>query len=497
MKKWLQGSFARAILLALLIISIVPIALISTLFINQSTAALTAQMEANLQMLAQSKAEEINLKLNQVLDATQIAARQAAFDMQREVSSEDVDSRMARYRPDGRNILGLDVYYQEAGGETTVGNKLSNVYWNNNTPLSDKVRRDIVVTEGMDATFESIKAVSPETQWIYLTTPEGMMRLYPWASNDNYPDGWDPREVVFYTVADRLNNPSLVSRWTPPYVDFAGAGWMVTLSTPILGDKFEFMGVMSHDVTIQSLKDIALDINVLDGAGYGFLVDHEGGVIAHPLYEATEAAEGTQETVNLLEVGSPDYQALMAEVVDGGSGQGSFRDEQGENQLLVYAPIPSIGWSLGIVVPEQAVVAPAVAMRGRVLLISLALLAAAVLLAVVLARQIHRPLTQLATAAQQLSEERRPDEIQMDSFHELTSLARAFNDMAAKVWERERRLKRTVAELRIEIDAKRTQKQVSEISETEYFKHLETNAERIRQHVRGRDGSPAAVKTKE
>lgn len=35
-----------------------------------------------------------------------------------------------------------------------------------------------------------------------------MMRLYPWASNDHYPDSWDPREIIFYSVAAPENNPT-------------------------------------------------------------------------------------------------------------------------------------------------------------------------------------------------------------------------------------------------------------------------------------------------
>jgi hypothetical protein len=38
---------------------------------------------------------------------------------------------------------------------------------------------------------------------------------------------------------------------------------------------------MSHDITIDSLQEIALSINVLDGSGYGFLIQNDGNV-SHP-----------------------------------------------------------------------------------------------------------------------------------------------------------------------------------------------------------------------
>lgn len=493
MTGWFRGSFARAILLALLFISIIPIIFISALFINSSTKALTNQMEANLFMLAQSKAEEIDLRLQEVWDSTEIAARQAAHVMERESTSAEVAQKIIRYQPDQRNIVGLDLYYNSAGGEAALGNGLSNVYWNNDTPPTGKVLEDITNTEEMDVTFGSIKATNLDTQWIYLTTPEGMMRLFPWASNNQYPDDWDPREVIFYTVAEPANNPTLATRATPPYVDFAGAGWMVTVSTPIIGDNGTFMGIMSHDITIQSLRDVALDINVLNGAGYGFLIDSQGGAIAHPAYLNEDASKGTEETVNLATMGTVEYQSLIQQMMRGQTGQGYFLDDDGMKQLLVYAPIPSIGWSLGIAVPETAVVAPATDMRTRALGSMLILIAVAALVAVLLARQIHRPLSRLLQGVHAVAEERRPEEIQVESFVELTKLANAFNEMASRVWERESRLKKTVAELRIEIDANRSQKEVQEITETEYFRQLELNAERMRSNLRQSRSTPSQL----
>jgi hypothetical protein len=442
-------------------------------------------MENNLQLLAQAKAEEIDLRLREVIHVTEIAASQTAFALQQEVDSDEVQARLSRYQPDPRNILGLDIFYNNAGGESALGNNLSNVYWNNATPVSDVVARQIAQTEGLDTSFGAIKAVSPDTQWIYLTTAEGMMRLYPWASNDHYPDGWDPREIIFYTVAEPENNPSLETTWTPPYVDFAGAGWMVTVSTPILGSNGNFMGVMSHDITIQSLKDVALTINVLDGVGYGFLIDGEGNVIAHPDYQEIDAGEGTQETANLLRTGTTDFQVLVRNMVAGENGLGYYEDEGAEANILVYAPISSIDWSLGIVVPRTEVIAPAMAMQGRAGLITVVLLLAAAAIAILLAQRLNRPVTRLMQGVHQLSAERRPDNIEVNSFRELKELAHAFNEMTAKVWERERSLKKTVAELRIEIDVQRSQKEIHALTETEYFQYLERNADRIRQDVRG------------
>jgi len=62
----------------------------------------------------------------------------------------------------------------------------------------------------------------------------------------------------------------------------------------------------------------------------------------------------------------------------------------------------------------------------------------------------------------------------------LGNLARIFQHMACEVAARERALKEQVRELRIEIDEAKTQRQVAEITETDYFRDLQRKAEALR-----------------
>ena len=69
----------------------------------------------------------------------------------------------------------------------------------------------------------------------------------------------------------------------------------------------------------------------------------------------------------------------------------------------------------------------------------------------------------------------------------LGQLARVFQHMAREVFERERRLKEQVQQLRIEIDEARAEQKVAEITDTDYFRDLQKKASGLR---RG-GGSPA------
>ena len=67
----------------------------------------------------------------------------------------------------------------------------------------------------------------------------------------------------------------------------------------------------------------------------------------------------------------------------------------------------------------------------------------------------------------------------------LGRLARTFVRMAGEVAAREERLRREVAELRIEIDESRQARKVAEITDTDYFRDLRSRAADLRRTVAG------------
>jgi len=63
---------------------------------------------------------------------------------------------------------------------------------------------------------------------------------------------------------------------------------------------------------------------------------------------------------------------------------------------------------------------------------------------------------------------------------EVSQLARVFSRMYDEVQAREEKLKRQVAELKIEIDLSKQQKEVAEITDTDFFRQLQQKAQRMR-----------------
>lgn len=117
------------------------------------------------------------------------------------------------------------------------------------------------------------------------------------------------------------------------------------------------------------------------------------------------------------------------------------------------------------------------------------LILAVAVLAYRLARSISRPLLSLKEAAQamekgELSQEEISQLNSNEGQDEVAALSRVFAKMAAGVKAREYQLKKQVEELRIEIDHNKKDRQVAEITDTDYFQGLKQKAKELREKTK-------------
>ncbi|MFK8184744.1 MAG: cache domain-containing protein [Phormidesmis sp.] len=151
-------------------------------------------------------------------------------------------------------------------------------------------------------------------------------------------------------------------------------------------------------------------------------------------------------------------------------------------------------WLVGTIVPAKYYLADIQKNRRRLLFVISAFIATTAGLAVYLSdRVIARPILTVTKAAADIEAEN----FQLDCLSglvkrqdELGQLARVFSHMAKEVHVREKRLKRQVKALRIEIDEVKREKQVNEIVESDFFQDLTAKANNLRQRSKRRQSSP-------
>jgi hypothetical protein len=108
--------------------------------------------------------------------------------------------------------------------------------------------------------------------WVYLTTADGTMMIYPYLPMDQAVKNDPPTEQVFYRAADFKRR---AVGWTLPYLDLVGAGLMITASYPIYAED-KLLGVASRDITLKQLSRSVLAHLTQGGGRSAFIVDERG-----------------------------------------------------------------------------------------------------------------------------------------------------------------------------------------------------------------------------
>ncbi|MCB0213145.1 MAG: DUF3365 domain-containing protein [Anaerolineae bacterium] len=167
-----------------------------------------------------------------------------------------------------------------------------------------------------------------------------------------------------------------------------------------------------------------------------------------------------------------------------------------KNLVATYGSEGGFGWKLNEVVTAQMIYIPAqevfnTALRSFLLVtgIFVGVLAVVILLLnFLLRRYVIHPVSVMGGLAQKISAdemvaadlESKELTIIAGQADELGQLAQVFKRMAGEVHSRTQALKQQVAQLHIEINEIRRQEQVAEVTETDFFRDLQTKATKLR-----------------
>lgn len=249
---------------------------------------------------------------------------------------------------------------------------------------------------------------------------------------------WD-----WYRIPKEIGRPD----WTEPYYD-EGAGniIMATYSVPFyraVNGQRTFTGVVTADVSLSWLRDIVSSIKIGE-TGYGFLISSNGTFITHP-----EERLVMHETIfSVAEArGDKAMRELGRRMIAGESGFAPFTSIlTGKNCWLVYAPLASCGWSLGVLFPRDELMSDITSLNHTVFALSLAGFFVLLVLIVGIARTITRPLRALTQTASDIATGNLDIEIPAGrSRDEVGRLAESFEHMRQSLKEHIRELTETTA----------------------------------------------------
>jgi sigma-B regulation protein RsbU (phosphoserine phosphatase) len=224
--------------------------------------------------------------------------------------------------------------------------------------------------------------------------------------------------------------------WTEPYYDTGGGeAIMITFSAPFFRDG-RFRGVATTDVSLSELNDEVGRIRVMN-SGYAFIISRSGRFISYP--------DSSKVMVARLADISPD----LAEQMTSGGTRFMKSDDPltGKASWVIYSPIPATNLYLAIVFPVREVMARVFRFERSTFLLGLAGLLVLMLIVVMVARSIARPIKELAAAVRRVGggdlDFQPPKRVTGDEVGELTM---AFGKMVGDLNQHIRELRRTTAE---------------------------------------------------
>ena len=434
------------ILLILLGLSLISLAFFSAMALNNMANMGRYALESNASLGASAVSDSTDALQKQAREqllalATDQAAISDALFEKVESETSLVASYMADLWKRPADFPGGRTYFQDEQPDTIYTASVS-VLAPDIAPAA--VSADLRLLSNLNSVFIPVFQADRNLTQLYVGTESGIAQLYPWATG--IPAGFDPRQREWYTRAKQ--NRSI--GWTSTMIDAVGGKPMVTCCKPVYDEKRRLIGVVGADVTTETINQKIIGTQIGKN-GYAFLIDGKGNIIAHPRMQVSGRKwDEVFETGNLLNAKDPELARIAAEMVDGMAGVGRCKLD-GSEKFIAYAPITSTGWSIGIAMPIDEIVAPVQATKERIdtvtadfssrinrqigeMLTALILTSAGIIVTVagiayLLARRITRPIIALNRGVQVIGQGNLDHRLVVTTGDEIQDLAGAFNKM--------------------------------------------------------------------
>jgi diguanylate cyclase len=228
-------------------------------------------------------------------------------------------------------------------------------------PKDEATRYEITLAFQYNNFFHNFYGSLPSVAWIYYTSKNKFINIYPWVSSKDFIYTSDIQKKEFYTMCLPENNPGRTKIWTPVYLDLAGKGLMITVSSPIY-DHNVFKGSVSVDFTLNHINSL------LEPDYDTFLLNNFDQIIATNKYDLSKF-----DNVKLLASIFPKYtkeelnslKKLKLKTINTFKGNHIYVDEFKNTPFKMYFVLPE-----GTIIIKSVLYSLPILIIGILLLIS-------------------------------------------------------------------------------------------------------------------------------
>ena len=384
-------DISRRIVVTFVVVALVPMLVISALSVGEiftvsnanagdAAAALKAEELANLQRLSNDTALFIEERWKSYIDGVYMLEAYCEDLFNGRISATPQYSyywNMSE-EPQWSDLLGtfetddeiIEAYESEFISFAADCYFIPRSEWNNNDPhdFSPSTQEALDYSSNMINIFKALHEMNEDYKWLYMgydlgVSDQHLFRNYPFDDLSyfvNY-DGpgldYDANAQEWYTNVATIapGNDSVIL--TAPYVD--PVGLVISMGRPVRYDNGTLIGVVSADVTMATLLDRVLNLNVSTN-GYAFMLDTSANVVAHK----DQSLDEEVAPIEILEFGGMTSEAitfrslLTTQVIDEESGLLEYQ-KNGNAWHMAFVQIEGTNYILAVVVPESDVIAPA------------------------------------------------------------------------------------------------------------------------------------------
>lgn len=366
--------------------------------------------------------------------------------------------------------------------------------------LPDALVSELNVLKQIDFIAPSVLKKNPDMVALYFGSLEGETIYYPNIDLASIlPPDFDITQRPWFLAAGPNQNPDRKVVWSEPYQDAALHGLVVTTSLPVHDDFNRFRGVIAADLQLVKISELINSIRFAQ-TGYAILLDKDGRVIAMPeagyadLGLSRDDFQGDMALDPILAKVPLDVFDIVVRMTTKQSGVQQV-SMNGVEKYVAYQPIPSIGYSLGIVVPVRETQATLIATRERLanesrrtfintLVSAIVFLIGSLLVSRWTGNTLTKPLVQLTETATRLAEGDLSAEAYSRTHDEIGVLANAFNVMTSRLRELitslEQRVRERTAELeQATVQSGKRAEELQVVSEVARAVSTEVNLEKL------------------
>jgi methyl-accepting chemotaxis protein len=189
----------------------------------------------------------------------------------------------------------------------------------------------------------------------------------------------------------------------------------VVIAVPIFNAQNQLQGILGATLNLNKIEEMRSKVS-MGQTGYAFITDKHGQVLAHPDEKMVEERTDVSDM------------EIVKKALNGESGAMSY-EYKGDKVFGSYTNVPTTGWAVAVRQTQDDAFSSINSIKIKMVIIGSFILAIAIIIGVILSKNIVNPLLILKEAASQLAQGNLAHDFKINTGGEIGELSKSFIDM--------------------------------------------------------------------